>query len=123
MRNEVELTVKLYVSCNIFIALLCRNKQQHGNSNEEYTYRLTLIRDWQMTKDKDDRYRTGKVTKKDTGTEWYKRKRKGGGEEAQIRENYRKSQEAEEFIGLKFEFAWREACKLVFSNLYKTNMF
>lgn len=79
-----------------------------------------------MTKDKDDRYRKGKVTRKDTGTEWYKRERRGGGGgrgEAQIRENCRKSQKAEEFIGLKFEFAWREACKLVFSNLYKTIMF
>lgn len=32
-----------------------------------------------MTKDKDDRYRKGKVTRKDTGTEWYKRERRGGG--------------------------------------------
>lgn len=76
-----------------------------------------------MTEDKDDRYQKGKVTRKDAATEWYKRERKSGGKEAQIRENCRKSQEAEEFIGLKFAFAWREACKLFFSNLYKTIMF
>lgn len=39
-----------------------------------------------------------------------------------IREDCRKGQEAE-FTGIKFEFVWREACKLLFSNLYKTIMF
>lgn len=54
--------------------------------------------------------------RKDTGTEWYKMKKKS---EAHIREDCTKGQEAEQFICLKLELVCREACKLSFSNLYK----
>lgn len=58
--------------------------------------------------------------KKDTGTEWYKTERKS---EAYITEDCMKGQEAEQFISLKFELVWREACKLLFSNVYKRIVF
>lgn len=63
---------------------------------------------------------TDKVMRKDTGTEWYKSEKKS---EAHIREDCTKGQEAEQFIHLKFELVWKEACKLSFSNLYKRIIF
>lgn len=47
--------------------------------------------------------------RKDTGTERYKSEKKS---EAHIREDCTKGQEAEQFIYLKFELVWKEACKL-----------